>query len=150
MTLSVSVLEMNIGTGTPFSWDAVGTSNNYHCFLNFPSVPEGKLLVIHHVGALVRPKVNTTGVEVAELVTSTPTNTSVGVRFHFGMSRTGLAGTSIPYDSWTMSQPVLAYVVAGQLARMTINMRNPGEILFCQASLSGVMVDAEEQTAAAG
>jgi hypothetical protein len=133
---------MNIDVGTAISWDEVGTSNNYNCFFNFPQVPTHKLLVVRHVGALVRPKVNSTVVEIAELVTSNPTDPSTGVRTHFAMSRTGLAGTSIAYDSWSISQPVLAYVTSGQYARMTINMRNPGEILFCQATLSGLMVDA--------
>jgi hypothetical protein len=132
---------MNVDQGDPFSRDEVGTSNGYNCFINFPQVPQGKLLVVRHVGALVRPNSNSTVVEIAELVTSTPDNPSVGVRNHFGMTRIGVVGASIPYDTWSMNQPLLAYVIAGQYARMTINLRQPGSVLFCQASISGLMVN---------
>jgi hypothetical protein len=134
---------VNIDEGSPYSWDEVGDSNNYNCFINFPVVPDGKMLVIHHVGAVVRPASGSTVVEVAELVTSNPVDTSIGVRNYFGMKRIGVTGESIVADTWAINQPVLAYVLSGRYAQMTINLHSPGKVDFCQATISGLMVDAE-------
>jgi hypothetical protein len=90
---------------------------------------------------MVRPRDGVTIPEVAELVTSNPDNPSTGVRNYFGMNRIGIAGASISADTWSMNHPVLAYVVAGQAARLTINLRNTGNVLFSQATISGVMVN---------
>jgi hypothetical protein len=127
--------------GQPFSFDDVGESNQHFCFFKFPTVATGKLLVIRHVGAVVRPTDGSTIVEVAELVTSNPESPSTGVSNYFGMNRIGVAGTAIGADTWSMNRPVLAYVVATQSASLTINLRHPGNVLFSEATISGVIVD---------
>jgi hypothetical protein len=127
----------------PFSYDQVGTCNDYNCFMDFPVVPAGKRLVIQHVGAIARPSAATTIVDLAELVTNNTEDPNYGVRNTFGMTLIGQVGQNIIANTYGMNQPVLAFVNAGSYARITLSTRNGGNVFFSQATISGYMVDAE-------
>ena len=126
--------------GEPYSQDTVGNCNGTNCFIDFPEVPTGKRLVILHVGAMARPDSTATIVDFAELVTSNPQNTAIGTRNIFQMQLIGQAGASVVANTYAMNASVLAFVEAGQYARLTLAQRNNGDVFFCQGTISGYLL----------
>lgn len=126
--------------GMPYSYDQVGTCNGTNCFIDFPTVPAGKKLVITFISAMARPTLASTIVDFAELVTTNTVNPQTGARFVFPLARIGQAGASVIADTYGVNAPLLAFVNAGQNARLTLAQRTSGEILFAQGTISGYLV----------
>ena len=139
----VPVQDVGEPVRTPFSYDVVGDCVDLGCGMTFPVVPEGKRLVILHVGAVARPTSTSTIVDFAELTTSNPTDPTFGVRNTFPMTRIGQAGDAVTADTWAMNQPVLAYVEPGASAHIITRNRDSGDVFFAQATISGYLVDLE-------
>lgn len=125
---------------TPYSNDVVGTCNGTNCFIDFPAVPQGKMLVIEHVSAIARSS-STTVFDHAELITS-DTEDNTGARNYFALPRIGKAGSSVVADSYGFSQSVLAFVSAGQEPRLTLMTSVGGSMLFSQGTISGYLIPA--------
>lgn len=127
----------------PYSVDSVGSCNDVNCFIYFPAVPGGKMLVIEHVSAYARPSGGAI-FDFAELVGSNTENPAIGTRFIFPMARIGLAGSSVVADTYGVNAPVLAFVREGQQPRLTLATHVAGPILFSQGTISGYMIDAPQ------
>lgn len=128
---------------TPFSVDVVGNCNDVNCFIDFPAVPAGKMLVIKHVSTIARPNAGAI-FDFAQLVASNTETDGIGTRFTFPMTRIGLAGSSVLVDTYGANGPVLAFVREGQIPRLTLTTHVSGPILFAQGTLSGYMIDAPQ------
>jgi hypothetical protein len=123
----------------PYSEDVVSFCNGSNCVSSFSPVPQGKRLVIEHVGGLARPTSAAIVFSFAELLSSNPNNLQVAVGNQFPMTLIGKADY-IPYNSWGFNQPVKAYVEAGSYPRITMQQQNQGAVLFAQATISGYFV----------
>jgi hypothetical protein len=131
---------------TPYSHDVASgdsTCTVSSCFIRFPAVPVGKMLVINHVSAYVRPSSSATVFDFAEL-TASSTEENIGARFIFPMARIGVAGTTVIADTWSVNAPVLAFVKAGQRPNLALTTRNGGAdgAFFRQGTISGYLMDA--------
>ena len=131
-------------SGAPYSLEVVGDcSNNINCFITFPDVPAGKMLVIRHVSAQARPNSGSPAIfDFAELVTSNTQDPSFGTTFAFPLPRIGLAGSSVLADVYGMNSPVLAFVRPGQRASLTLRTHVSGSILFSSGTISGELINA--------
>jgi hypothetical protein len=126
--------------GMRYAVDAVASCNGTNCFIDFPVVPPGKQLIIQHLSAMARPTLQTTIVDFAELVASNTVETDLGARYVFPMTRIGQAGASVIADTYAVNAPVLAFVNAGQFARLTLAQRTQGDVSFAQGTISGYLV----------
>jgi hypothetical protein len=127
----------------PFSVDtATAVCSNAQCTFTFPAVPAGKMLVIKHLSTIIRP--NAAAIfDFAELIASNTEDPNIGTRFTFPMTQIGVAGSSVLSNTWSANAPLLAFVRAGQSARVTVVTRNGGAVpSFHQATISGHFIDA--------
>jgi hypothetical protein len=129
----------------PFSIDtATADCSNSGCFFTFPAVPAGKMLVIKHLSTYIRPSSGTI-FDFAELIASNTEDPGISTRFIFPMARIGLAGSSVISDTWSVNAPVLAFVRAGQSARLELTTRaGGGNAFFRQATISGYLRNAPQ------
>jgi hypothetical protein len=130
----------------PFSVDITAAQcSTSNCSFTFPAVPAGKMLVIKHLSTIIRPQVVGTIFDFAELIASNTEDPNIGTRFTFPMTRIGVAGSSFAADTWSANAPLLAFVRAGQSARVTVVSRNGGaDPSFRQATISGHLIDASQ------
>jgi len=126
--------------GEPYSQNARGDCNDNNCSINFPQVPAGKRLVILHVGAYARPNSSATIFDFAELVTSDPQDPQFGTAILFPMQLIGRAGGAWSFNTYALNASVLAFVEAGQYARLTLAQQNQGSVFFSQGTISGYLV----------
>lgn len=127
-------------TEIPWSVDDVGSCNDRNCFFEFPKVPAGKMLVVKFMSVQARP----TGAKpaFAELITSNTEDAGIGVRTVFGLTRVGLAGDSVAFDTYAANGQLLAFVRAGQSPSVSVLSNTAGGFGFSQATLSGYLIDA--------
>jgi len=135
-TSSQPVPVLDVNGRTPFSHDDVGECNDSNCFFAFPEVPQGKRLVVLHVGGIARPSSTATVFDQAELVTD-QTENEFGARNSFAMTLIGKAGSSVVANTYGFNAPVLAFVEAGHAPRISMATSVGGETLFSQATISG-------------
>lgn len=127
----------------PYSYDKVGDCNNVVCYMYFPEVPAGKLLIIEHFSAVAQPGSSATIVDYAELLTNnTELGDAIRVRHYFAMTLIGQQGSSSPGNTWGANQAVLAFVKAGSSPQVSLNTRDGGNIFYSQVTLSGYLIDA--------
>lgn len=130
--------------GMPYSFDQVATCNNFNCVSDFPTVPEGKILVITYMSAVARPSLSTTIFDFVELEASNTLDTNFATRYTFPMARIGQAGDGVIADTWGANSQVLAFVLAGQFPRITMTQRNQGETFFAQSTIAGYLLNASQ------
>ena len=131
------------GAEIPYSFDSVGTCNDVNCFINFPPVPAGKMLVVKYVSGYARSSAGAI-FDFAELVANNTENPGFGARFIFPMARIGLAGSSVIADTYAMNSSVLAFVRPGSSARLTFQTHVAGATFFAQGTISGHLINAPQ------
>ncbi len=141
-TQPIPVAVLNQPEREPYSYDDVGECNVANCFFSYPTVPDGKRLVILHVSGIARADAPTV-FDQAELLTN-QTENEFGARHYFGMTQIGRAGSSVVSNTWGFNSPVLAFVEAGQAPRVSMlsSVGPSGAFVFSQATLSGYLEDA--------
>lgn len=128
---------------TPYSFDDVGECNSVNCFFDdYPTVPEGKRLVILHASGIARADAPTV-FDQAELLTSNTEN-EFGARHYFAVTQIGRDGSSVVANTWGFNAPVLAFVEAGQAPRVSMltSVGISPAFSFSQVTLSGYLEDA--------
>jgi hypothetical protein len=140
--LSVQLAQIPWSVDATPSSSGAGCSSN-SCFIDFPPIPAGKMLVIQHVSATARPLGGAAIFEQLELVASNTQDPELGTRFSWGFSKIGNAGATVAADTYAAGGQVLGFVRPGSKARLTLMTRDGGATLaFTQGTISGYLVPA--------